>query len=109
MYHLSSSSPRNLLTTGDPTFVLSHEPSNPKSKTNPLVLVEDENGDGIGENSEKIESFEERAEGSVGFEFKFGSTVEFCCFSLSVVSVSAFVEQRVMGQILLLLELEVWR
>lgn len=54
-------------------------------------MTEEEIDGGIGE---KIASFEESVDGLVGFEFKLGSTVEFFDFSLSVVSVSGFVEQR---------------
>lgn len=105
MYHLSSSSPRNLFTTGDPTSALSHEFSKPKPNTNPLVLEEESEVD-IGEESA---SFEKGVDGFVGSEFKLGSTVEFCSFSLSVVSVSGFMEHRVIREMALLLGLEFGR
>lgn len=87
MYHLSSSSLRNLFTTGDPIWALSHEFEGPKSNTKPL---EDEEAAAA---AEERDSFEAGATESSGFELEFeselGPTVEF----LSVVS--GLVEHRV--------------
>lgn len=99
MYHLSSSSLRNLFTTGDPISALSHEFAGPKPNTNPLEEEEDADED----NGDKEES-DSSEMGDVGFrvfEFESGSMVEFWSVSLSVL-VSGFVEQRVRRRTLFL-------
>ncbi|POO03495.1 hypothetical protein TorRG33x02_007000 [Trema orientale] len=84
MYHLSSSSLRNLFTTGDPISSLSQEFPVPKSNTKP---PDEDDEEGKGEESSSLElgfaSF-----GASGFESM--SKVEFW----SSVLVFGFVEQR---------------
>jgi hypothetical protein len=93
MYHLSSSSLRNLFTTGDPISALSHEFAGPKPNTNPLEEEEEEE-DGDDNKEEESDSSEMGDVGFRVFEFELGSMVEFWSVSLSVL-VSGFVEQRV--------------
>jgi hypothetical protein len=89
MYHLSSSSLKNLFTTGDPISLPSHEFEGPKSNTNPL------DNDCDGKELEGSESFEEMVvDGYWGSGFELDSGVEVWSVSLFVL-VSGFVEQRV--------------
>ncbi|WVZ10142.1 hypothetical protein V8G54_014672 [Vigna mungo] len=93
MYHLSSSSLRNLFTTGDPISALSHAFEGPKSNTNPLEEEECDDSKG-GEEENASLAAESDCETLWELEIELASLFDLlCCVSLSAL-VSGFVEQR---------------
>lgn len=95
MYHLSSSSLRNLFTTGDPISALSHEFEGPKSNTNPLDKEEcDDDPEYDDDDDEGGNTSSLAASGSDALlETELGSSFGVLCVSLLAL-VSGFVEQQ---------------
>ena len=96
MYHLSSSSLRNLLTTGDPISAQSHEFEGPKSKIKPFF---DEDDDCVDE-EEESSLLVSVSDTIWHFEAECGSMVGLLSVALSAL-VSDFVQQRGKKELLL--------
>lgn len=94
MYHLSSSSLRNLFTTGDPISALSQEFfEGPKSNTNPLDTEEGGGGGGDPEEHDDDDEAEEASIDEPDSETELGSSFGLLSVSLLAL-VSGFVEQQ---------------